>query len=122
MLGAVGVWSEWRFVYQGGSSDCVWLRQDMGLDDVVKVVEGTIQEGLQRRSLWYSTKYDQKMQLPLQTIVDAGKLVKVNDEFGYMYITERNVPISKLKEGSQVGKMCRVVLVRVNKVEVVTKK
>jgi len=29
--------------YQGGS---VWLRQDMGFDDVIKIVEGTIQEGL----------------------------------------------------------------------------
>ena len=90
--------------YQGGSSDCVWLRQDLGLHDVVKVVEGTIQEGLQGRSLWYSTKYDRKMVLPLRRDVDVGKLVKGNDEFGYMYIVDKNVPIWKSKEGSEVGK------------------
>ena len=90
--------------YEGGSSDCVWLKEDMGLDDVVKVVEGTIEEGLQGRSLWYSTKYDRRMVLPLRRDVDVGKLVKGNDEFGYMYIVDKNVPIWKSKEGSEVGK------------------
>ena len=89
--------------YQGGSSDCVWLRQDMGYDDVVKVVEGTIEEGIQGRSLWYSTKYDRKMLLPLRRDADVGKLVKGNDEFGYMYIAESNGQIWKSMELSQVG-------------------
>ena len=61
--------------YQGGSSDCVWVRQDMGFHHVVKVVEGTIQEGLQGRLLWYSTKYDWKILLPLQRDGDVGKLM-----------------------------------------------
>ena len=65
-------------------------------------MEGTIQEGLQGCSLWYSTKYDQKMLLPLQRDGDVGKLVKGNDEFGYMYITERNGQIWKSMEVSQV--------------------
>ena len=65
----------------------------MRFDDVVKVVEGMKQEGLQGRTLWYSTKYDWRMLLPLQRGGDVGKLVKGNDEFGYMYIAERDVPI-----------------------------
>jgi len=76
--------------YQGGSSDCVWLRQDMEYHDVVKVVGGMIQEGLQGRSLWYSTRYDRKMLLPLQREGDVGKLEKGSDEFGCMYIADSN--------------------------------
>jgi len=32
--------------YVGGRSDCLWIRQGMRFDEVVKVVEGTIEEGL----------------------------------------------------------------------------
>jgi len=49
--------------YMGGSSDCVWVREDMSFEDVVRAVEGTTQEGLQGCRLWYSTKYDRKMLL-----------------------------------------------------------
>jgi len=70
----------------------------MGHDDVVKVVEGTIQEGLQGRALWYSTNYDRKMLLPLK----RDGLVKDNDEFGYMYIADSNGQIWKSMEVSQV--------------------
>jgi len=83
----------------------------MGYDDVVKVVEGTIEEGLQGRSLWYSTKYDRKMLLPLRRDVDVGKLVKGNEDFGYMYIADSNGQIWKPMELSQVrgngeGSLC----------------
>jgi len=74
----------------------------MEFDDVVKVVEGTIQEGLQERTLWYSTKYDQKILLPLQRDEDVEKLVKGNDEYGYMYIGEKDVPIWKSMEVGNV--------------------
>ena len=37
--------------YMGGSSDCVWVTEDMRYEDVVRAVEGTIQEGLQGRRL-----------------------------------------------------------------------
>jgi len=83
----------------------------MGYNDVVKVVEGTIQEVLQGHLLWYSTKYDWKMLLPLQRDGDVGKLVKDNDEFGYMYIVKSNGQIWKSMKVSQVrgnvqGSLC----------------
>jgi len=65
----------------------------MRFDDVVKVVDGTIEEGLRARRLWYSTKYDRKILLSLQKDGDVRKLLKGNEEFGYMYIVERDVPI-----------------------------
>ena len=84
----------------------------MGFDNVVKVVERMIQEGLQERTLWYSTKYDQKISLLLQRDWDVGKLVKGNNEFEYMYIAEKEVPIWKSMQVSKVdrnfqGTCCR---------------
>jgi len=100
---AVGVWREWDVVICRRENDCVWLRQDMRFDDVVKDVEGTIEEGLRGCTLWYSTKYDRKMLMQLQRDGDVGKLVKGNDEFGYMYITERDVPMWKSVHVNEVG-------------------
>jgi len=74
----------------------------MWFDDFVKVVDGMIQEGLQERTLWYNIKYDRKMLSPLQRDGDVGKLVKDNDEFGYMYIAEA-CPIWKSMQVSKVG-------------------
>ena len=44
------------------------------------------------------------MLLPLQRDGDVGKLVKGNDEFGYMYIAERDIPIWKSMQVSEVGR------------------
>jgi len=79
--------------YQRGSSNCVWLRQDIEVGDVVKLVERTKQEGLWERMLWYSTKYDRNMFTPLPRDGDVGKLLKGNDEFGYMYVAEKDVSV-----------------------------
>jgi len=89
--------------YVGGTSDCVWITQGMRYDEVVKVVEATIEDGLRGRRILYSTKYDRKMLLPLQRDGDVGKLVKGNDEFGYMYVEEREVPIWKSVNVSEGG-------------------
>ena len=47
-----------------------------------------------------------------------GKLLKGNDDFGYMDIAERDVPMWKSPNVSEGGVICRVRL-RGNKVEVV---
>jgi len=44
----------------------------MGVNDVVKLVERMIQEGLQERMLWYSTKYDWNILMPLQKDENMG--------------------------------------------------
>ena len=93
--------------YVGGRNDCVWLRQDMRFEDVVKAVEGTIEERLRGRTLWYSTKYDRKMLMQLQRDGDVGKLVKENDKFGYTYIAERDVPMWKSVHVNEVGDSLR---------------
>ena len=87
----------------------MWITQGMRYDEVVKVVEATIEDGLRGRRLLYSTKYDRKMLLPLQRDGDVGKLVKENDEFGYMYIEDRDVPIWKsvnVSEGGNLQSTC----------------
>ena len=51
--------------YHGGSSDCILVRENMGVGDVVKVVEKMIGEGVKESGLWYSTKFDRNMIMPL---------------------------------------------------------
>ena len=47
------------------------------------------------------------MLLPLQRDGDVGKLLKGNEEFGYMYIAERDVPIWKSVHVNEVGDSLR---------------
>ena len=69
--------------YHGGNSNYVWLTQDMGVDDVMQLVEETIREGLRERMLWYNTKYDWNMLMVLQRDGDIGKLIKGNVVYIY---------------------------------------
>jgi len=72
--------------YHGGSSDCIMVRKNMRVGDVVKVVEGMIGEGLREHGLVYTMKFDRNMIITLQRDGDVVKLVKGNDEFSYMYV------------------------------------
>ena len=46
-------------------------------------------EGLRERRLWYSTKFERNMIIPLQRDGHVVKLVKANNEFSYMYVAEK---------------------------------
>ncbi|KAJ8420221.1 hypothetical protein Cgig2_030903 [Carnegiea gigantea] len=74
--------------YHGGSSDCILMRQNMGIADVVKVAEEIMGKGFRECRLWYNTKFNQNIIMPLQGDVDVVKLVKGNDEFSCMYVTK----------------------------------
>ena len=76
--------------YHGGNNDCVWLTEDMRIDDVMKLVQETIQEELRNRMMWYNTKYDRNMLMALQRDGDVRKLMKDNDAFRYMYSADKD--------------------------------
>ncbi|KAJ8436061.1 hypothetical protein Cgig2_000357 [Carnegiea gigantea] len=78
--------------YQGGSRDCVWVRQNIRVDEV-KLAEEIVGEGLKGRKLWYNTKYDRSMWMLLHRDVDVCKLIKSNDEFACMYIANKDRPM-----------------------------
>jgi len=75
--------------YHGGSRDCILVKGNMGVGDVVKVVQETMGKGLREHMRWYSTKFDRNMIMPLQREGDVVKLIKGNDEFLYMYVAEK---------------------------------
>ena len=49
-------------------------------------------------SIWFNTKYDRSMRVWMQWHVDVGKLIKGNDEFGYIYVAGREGPFRKKVE------------------------
>jgi len=49
------------------------------------------------------------MLLPLQRDGDVGKLLKGNDDFGYMYIAERDEPVWKSLNVSEGGSFAEYV-------------
>ena len=79
--------------YHGGISDCILMRQNIGVADVVKVEEEMMGEGFRECRLWYNTKFDRNLLMPLQRDGDVGKLIKGNDDFMYMYVAEKDGPI-----------------------------
>ncbi|KAJ8425718.1 hypothetical protein Cgig2_015866 [Carnegiea gigantea] len=82
--------------YHRGSSDCIFVRENMGVDDVVKIVEETI-DG-------YTMKFDRNVIIPLQRDGDVVKLVKGNDEFSYMFVGEKEGLIQRsMQEKPVVG-------------------
>ncbi|KAJ8444821.1 hypothetical protein Cgig2_034056 [Carnegiea gigantea] len=90
--------------YHWGSSDCILVKVNMGVGDVMKVVGETMGEGLRERRLWYSTKFDQNMIMPLQRDGDVVKLVKGNDTFSYMYVAEKEGLIQRpIQENTILG-------------------
>ena len=75
--------------YHGGQNDCVWLMEDIEVDDVMKLVQETIREELWNRMVLYNTKYDRNMLMAFQRDGDLEKLVKGNDACGHMILLRR---------------------------------
>ena len=74
----------------------------MRIDDVIKLVLETKREKLRNHMMWYNTKCDQNILMALQRARDMEKLMKGNDEFGYMYIIDKEGPIRQLMQVSRV--------------------
>ncbi|KAJ8447210.1 hypothetical protein Cgig2_030441 [Carnegiea gigantea] len=90
--------------YHGGSSDCILVRENIGLGHVVKVVEEMIDEGLRERGMWYTMKFYQNVLMSLQRDGDVVKSVIGNDEFSYMYVGEKKGLIQRsMQEKPNVG-------------------
>ncbi|KAJ8435614.1 hypothetical protein Cgig2_012268 [Carnegiea gigantea] len=72
--------------YKGGRKDCVWVKENMGVLDVLRLVEEVMGEGLRGQLMWYSLKCNRMKLLPLGWYADMGKLMKGNDEYAYVYV------------------------------------
>ncbi|KAJ8425362.1 hypothetical protein Cgig2_032878 [Carnegiea gigantea] len=77
--------------------DCVWVKENMGVLEVLRIVEEAMGEGIRDWHMWYSLKCNRLELLPLGQDGDVKKLMKGNDEYAYLYVAG--------SEGSCVGRV-----------------
>ena len=70
----------------------MWVKENMGVLDVLRLVEEVIGEGLRSRLMWYSLKCNRMELLPLGREANVGKLMKGNDEYAYIYVAGSEGP------------------------------
>ncbi|KAJ8425093.1 hypothetical protein Cgig2_007815 [Carnegiea gigantea] len=71
-----------KVTYIGGWTECIVLKEDMGLEKLRRKVSEITCNDLTVRKLWYSLKYDRGMVMELEGDGDG------NDEHGYLYVDE----------------------------------
>jgi len=99
--------------YHGGRKDCLWLKENMSVVHVQRLVKEVLGEGLKGRQMWYNMKYDRREVLLLGKDVDVTKLINRNEEYAYIYVGgEENryllhdnaaVGVGGVQEGTSVG-------------------
>jgi len=72
--------------YNGGKKNCVWVKENMVVVEVLRLVEEAIDEGLRGQLIWYSLNYNQMKLLPFGSNGDVRKLMKSNDEYARLYV------------------------------------
>jgi len=80
------------FLYHGGRKDCIWIKENMAVENVERLVEELMGEGLQGRKMWYSMKYNRREVLLLRKDVDVMKLMKGNKDYAYIYVGGKEGP------------------------------
>ncbi|KAJ8443111.1 hypothetical protein Cgig2_030879 [Carnegiea gigantea] len=68
-----------------GRKDCVWVKENMGVLEVLRVVEEAMGEGIRGRRIRLEL-------LPLGRDGDVKKLMKENDEYAYLYVARSEGP------------------------------
>jgi len=74
----------WKLCYMGAKKDRVWVMVNMGVVEVLRLVEEAMGEGIRGRLIWYSLKYNRMELLSLGQDGDVRKLMKGNDEYAYL--------------------------------------
>ena len=67
-----------------GRKDCVWVKENMSVLEVLRIVEAAMGEGIRGRRMWYSLKCNRLELFPLRRDSDVKKLMKGNDECTYL--------------------------------------
>ncbi|KAJ8430488.1 hypothetical protein Cgig2_004681 [Carnegiea gigantea] len=84
--GRVGRWWSWKVMYMGGWTNCIMLKEVIGLKEVRRKVSEITGNDLTAQKLWYSLKYDRGMGIELEGDGDVRIFLKENDEHGYLYV------------------------------------
>jgi len=70
----------------------VWVKENMGVLEVLRLVEEAMGKGVRGRRMWYSLKCNRFELLPLGRDGDVKKLMKGNDEYAYLYVAGSEGP------------------------------
>jgi len=92
-------------LYREGRKDCIWVKPDMSVVVVRRLVEEVLGEGLEERGLWYSMKYDRGSMLAVRRDEDVKKLCKGNDDHAYVYVGGEGGVMRRVHE-TDVGRGC----------------
>ncbi|KAJ8431233.1 hypothetical protein Cgig2_020778 [Carnegiea gigantea] len=76
----------------GGRKDCVLVKENMNVLEVLRIVKEAMREGIKCRRMWYSLKHNRLELLPLGQGGDVKKLMKGNDEYTYLYVAGSEGP------------------------------
>ena len=74
------------FLYRGGRKDCIWIKENMAVENVERLVQEIMGEWLRGREMWYNMKYDRREVLLLRKDVDVLNLMKGNEDYAYIYV------------------------------------
>ena len=72
--------------YVGGNTKCVWMSQDMTVEDVLKLVEQAMGVSVREVKMWYTMKFDRRMMVPFKDNGDVVSMMRGNDGHGYLYV------------------------------------
>ncbi|KAJ8435759.1 LOW QUALITY PROTEIN: hypothetical protein Cgig2_003181 [Carnegiea gigantea] len=72
--------SRGKVMLLGGRKDCVWVKENIGVLEVLRLVEEAMGEGIRGRQMWYNLKCNRLELLPSGLDGDVKKLMKGNDD------------------------------------------
>ena len=76
----------------GGRKECVWVKENMGMLKVLRLVDEVMWEAVRGQRMWYSLKCNRFKLLPLGQDGNVKKLMKGNDEYAYLYVAVSEGP------------------------------
>ncbi|KAJ8426902.1 hypothetical protein Cgig2_024393 [Carnegiea gigantea] len=84
--------SRGKVMLSGGRKDYVWVKENICVLEVLRIVGEAMGEGVRGWQMWYSLKCNRLELLPLGRDSDVKKLMKGNDEYAYLYVAGSEGP------------------------------
>ena len=70
----------------------MWVKENMGVLELLRLGAKAMGEGVRGRRMWYSLKCNRLELLPLGRDGDVKKLMKWNDEYAYLSVARSEGP------------------------------
>ncbi|KAJ8420592.1 hypothetical protein Cgig2_032290 [Carnegiea gigantea] len=98
-----------KVTYEDGSRKCMVVKEEMGVEELIKMVREMTGTDISQKQLWYSLKYDREMSAKVEGDSDVKVIFKGNDEHGYLYVAENGGPVrGALESATLLGRTAEV--------------